>query len=49
MFHKEGFNIIIISFFVTVIFGVLFEYLIESKNLKTALQVVILIILILVL
>ena len=49
MFHKEGFNIIIISFFVTVIFGVLSEYLIESKNLKTALQVVILIILILVL
>ena len=49
MFHKEGFNIIIISFFVTVIFGVLAEYLIESKNLKTALQVVILIILILVL
>ena len=49
MFHKEGFNIIIISFFVTVIFGVLSEYLIESKNLKTTLQVVILIILILVL
>ena len=49
MFHKEGFNIIIISFFITVIFGVLSEYLIESKNLKTALQVVILIILILVL
>ena len=49
MFHKEGFNIIIISFFITVIFGVLYEYLIESKNLKTALQVVILIILILVL
>ena len=49
MFHKEGFNIIIISFFVTVIFGVLSEYLIESKNLKTALQVVILIVLILVL
>ena len=48
MFHKEGFNIIIISFFITVIFGVLSEYLIESKNLKTALQVVILIILILV-
>ena len=49
MFHKEGFNIIIISFFITVIFGVLSEHLIESKNLKTALQVVILIILILVL
>ena len=49
MFHKEGFNIIIISFFITVIFGVLSEYLIESKNLKTALQVVILIVLILVL
>ena len=49
MFHKEGFNIIIISFFITVIFGVLSEYLIESKNLKTTLQVVILIILILVL
>jgi len=49
MFHKEGFNIIIISFFITVIFGGLSEYLIESKNLKTALQVVILIILILVL
>lgn len=49
MFHKEGFNIIIISFFITVIFGVLSEYLIESKNLKTALQVAILIILILVL
>ena len=49
MFHKEGFNIIIISFFITVIFGVLSEYLIESKNLITALQVVILIILILVL
>ena len=49
MFHKEGFNIIIISFFVTVIFGVLSEYLIESKNLKTTLQVIILIILILVL
>ena len=49
MFHKEGFNIIIISFFITVIFGVLSEYLIESKNLKTTLQIVILIILILVL
>ena len=49
MFHKEGFKIIVISFFATVIFGVLSEYLIESKNLKTALQVVILIILILVL
>ena len=49
MFHKEGFNIIIISFFVTVIFGVLSEYLIEPKNLKTTLQVIILIILILVL
>ena len=49
MFHKEGFNIIIISFFITVIFGVLSEYLIESKNLKTSLQVIILIILNLVL
>ena len=49
MFHKEGFNIIIVTFFLTAGLSVFSEYYIESEILKKSIQITSLFTLILIL
>ena len=49
MFHKEGFKIIIVTFFLTAGLSVFSEYYIESEILKKSIQITSLFTLILIL